>query len=71
MSKQSALANLLVELSIDPMLRRRFQEDPSTVMNEVGLSDEELELVAGGNPEKIRDYLGGDVTASCFVMFES
>jgi len=69
MSKRNALADLMVKLSTDPALRRRFQEDPSAVMEDEGLSAEELELVAGGNPDQIRDYLGGDAMASCYIMF--
>lgn len=69
MSKPSALADLMVKLSVDPMLRRRFQENPAEVIGEAGLSDEELDLVAGGNPDQIRDYLGGDAPAGCFLMF--
>jgi len=34
-----------------------------------GLSLEDLELVAGGSPDQIRDALGGDATVNCFVMF--
>ncbi len=71
MPKQNTLADLMVKLSVDPALRRRFQENPSEVMGEAGLSDEELELVAGGNPDQIRDYLGGDAPAPCFILFGS
>ena len=69
MPKQNALADLMAKLSIDPMLRRRFQEDPSALKDEAGLSDEELALLAGGNPGQIRAYLGGDAPSECFVMF--
>lgn len=68
MSKPNALAELMVKLSVDPTLRRRFQENPQEVKGEAGLSDEELELVAGGNPDQIRDYLGGDAPAGCMIM---
>ena len=69
MPNQNALAELMVKLSVDPALRQRFQEDPAALKDEAGLSDEELELVAGGNPDQIRDYLGGDAPASCFMLF--
>ena len=69
MPKQNALADLMVKLSVDPALRQRFQEDPAALRDEAGLSDEELALVAGGNPDQIRDYLGGDAPAGCFIMF--
>jgi hypothetical protein len=69
MSKPNALANLMVKLSVDPALRRQFQEDPSALKDEAGLSDEELSLLAGGNPGQIRAYLGGDAPSECFVMF--
>ncbi|HEX6904878.1 MAG TPA: hypothetical protein VF789_34540 [Thermoanaerobaculia bacterium] len=71
MSKQNALADLMVKLSMDPSLRRRFQEDPSAVLGEVELSEEELSLLAGGNPDQIRDYLGGDAPAECFLLFST
>ena len=71
MSKQSArtLADFMAKLSVDPALRRRFQENPSELVEEAGLSEEELELVAGGNPDQIRDYLGDDAPVNCFILF--
>ena len=57
------------KLSVDPALRRRFKEDPAALEAEAGLSLEDLELVAGGRPEQIRDALGGDATVNCFMLF--
>jgi hypothetical protein len=71
MSKPNALADLLTRLSVDPTLRRRFQENPEELSREAGLSDEELELVAGGNADRIRNYLGDDAPARCFSLFET
>jgi hypothetical protein len=53
------LAELLVKLSVDPALRRRFKEDPLAFFQEAELSDEEMALLAGGTPNQIRDHLGG------------
>ena len=64
-----ALIDLLVKLSLDPGLRRRFQEAPSALRDEAGLSAEDLEVVAGGNPDQIRAALGDDATVNCFVLF--
>ena len=70
MSKRSTLiADLLVKLSVDPALRRRFKEDPAALKDETGLSDEELELLAGGNSDQILDALGGDTTVNCYILF--
>lgn len=63
------LADLLVKLSVDPALRRRFRQDPAALQSEAGLSDADLELLAGGSSDQIRDALGGDATANCFVMY--
>ena len=68
---QRTLADLLVKLSVDPALRRRLKEDPAAVKDEIGLSDEELELLSGGNSDQIRDALGGDTTVNCFALFVS
>jgi hypothetical protein len=65
---KSALADLMVKLSTDPTLRRRFQENPEELSREAGLSDEELELVAGGNADRISAYLGDDAPARCFIF---
>ncbi|HEV8580337.1 MAG TPA: hypothetical protein VGX68_14815 [Thermoanaerobaculia bacterium] len=70
MSQPSALAELLVKLSVDPELRRPFKESPREFMAEAGLSDEEIDLVSGGNPDEIRDYLGGDAPAGCFALID-
>lgn len=70
MSKPNTLAELMVKLSVDPTLRRRFQENPQEVKGEAGLSDEELELIAGGNPDQIRNYLGGDAPAGCCLLID-
>ena len=68
MPNQNALADLMAKLSVDPTLRQQFQEDPAALKDEAGLSDEELSLLAGGIPEQIRDYLGGDAPAGCYIM---
>jgi len=71
MSKQRAhtLVDFMAKLSVDPALRRRFQENPSELVDEAGLSDQELELLAGGNSDQIRDYLGDEAPVNCFAMF--
>jgi hypothetical protein len=71
MSKPRAhtLADFMAKLSVDPALRRRFQENPSELVEEAGLSDEELELLAGGSSDEIRDYLGDDAPVNCFALF--
>ena len=69
MPKQNALADLMVKLSVDPALRQRFQDAPAALKDEAGLSDKELALLAGGNPDQIRDYLGGDAPAGCYLIF--
>ena len=69
MSKSTA-AELLVRLSTDPTLRRRFQVDPRAVMDEAGIEGAEREILASGSPEQLRSYLGGnDAPPGCFVMF--
>jgi hypothetical protein len=71
MSKPNAVADLMVKLSVDPMLRRRFQESPAEVLSAAELSEEEFDLVAGGNPDRIRQYLGADAPSECCVLFVS
>ena len=71
MSKQNALADLLVKMSMDPAMRRRFQENPSDFLKDVELSEEERSLLAGGNPGQIREYLGGDAPSECCLMFST
>jgi hypothetical protein len=69
MAKRNAIADLMARLSVDPALRRRFKDDPASLQDEAGLSDEELALLAGGNSDQIRDSLGGDATVNCCLMF--
>jgi len=69
MAKRNAIADLMAKLSVDPALRRRFKEDPSSFKDEAGLTDEELELLAGGNSNQVRDSFGGDATVNCFTLF--
>lgn len=64
------IADLLVKLSVDPA-RRRFKQDPAAVKDEIELSDEDLELLAGGKSGQIGDALGGDATVNCFTLFVS
>ena len=69
MSKSTA-AELLVKLSTDPALRRRFQADPGMVMDEAGIEGAEREILSSGSPDQLRSYLGGnDAPPGCFVMF--
>jgi hypothetical protein len=69
MPKQRALADFLAKLSLDPALRRRFRENPSGLAEEAGLSNEELELLSGGDSDQIRNYFGDDATVNCFALF--
>ena len=62
MAKKRTLADLLVKLSLDPALRRRFREAPPALKDEAELSEEDLDLVAGGNPDQLRASLGDDAT---------
>jgi hypothetical protein len=59
----------MAKLSVDPALRRRFQKNPAELVEEAGLSDQELELLAGGNSDQIRDYLGDEAPVNCFFLF--
>jgi hypothetical protein len=69
MSKRGArIADFMARLSVDPKLRDQFQEDPSAVAGEAGLSDEDLELLSGG-ADQIQQELGGEATANCLVLF--
>ena len=69
MPKQRAIADFLARLSSDPALRRRFRENPSDLADEAGLSNEELELLSGGDSDQIRNYFGDDATVNCFALF--
>lgn len=69
MSKSTA-ADLLVKLSSDPALRRRFQANPEAVLDEAGVQGADREALLSGNPEQLRGYLGGnDAPPGCFVLF--
>ena len=69
MSKSTA-AELLVRLSTDPALRRRFQADPGAVMDEAGIEGAEREILSSGSPDQLRSYLGGnDAPPGCFALF--
>lgn len=71
MSKSERIADFMAKLSVDPKLRSRFQEDPSGVAGEAGLSDDELALLSGGSADQIHQELGGNAMANCFMMFTS
>ena len=68
MSKSTA-AELLVRLSTDPALRRRFQVDPGAVMDEAGIEGAEREILSSGSPDQLRSYLGNDAPPGCFLLF--
>jgi len=71
MSKRGArIADFMARLSVDPKLRSRFQADPAAVAGEVGLTDEDLELLSGGAGQ-IQQELGGEGMANCFLLFPS
>ena len=40
-------------IHLDPQVRERFRNDPESVMNEFGLSEEEKELVRSADPVKM------------------
>ena len=69
---KSTAADLLVKLSSDPALRRRFQDNPGAVLDEAGIEGADRDVLLSGNPEQLRGYLGGnDAPPGCFIMFET
>jgi hypothetical protein len=63
------VADLIAKMSADPELRARYQANPEAVMDEAGLSAEDKEVVKSGDPERIRQHLGGDDPPGCFALF--
>ena len=66
---KSTAAELLVSLSTDPALRRRFQANPGVVMDEAGIEGAEREILSSGSPDQLRSYLGNDAPPGCMIMF--
>ena len=68
----STAAELLVRLSTDPALRRRFQANPGAVMDEAGIEGEDREILASGNPDQLRSHFGAnDAPPGCMILFVS
>jgi len=67
---KSTAAELLVKLSTDPALRRRFQTSPASVMDEAGIEGADRDILLSGNPDQLRSHFGGsDAPPGCFIMF--
>lgn len=67
----STAANFLVRLSTDPVLRSRFQANPTAVLDETGILGEERDILLSGNPDKVRSHFSGsDVPPGCLVLYD-
>jgi hypothetical protein len=61
MMRKNAL-RFLIDLSKDALKREAFQRNPGAVLESAGISDEEAKAVlGGGDPNAIRQYLGGEM----------
>ena len=58
------LEHFLVDVSMNPNLRMRFDADPDAVMDGYRLSTEEKALVKSKNADAIKKYLGDQYTAA-------
>ena len=57
MASNPKLVDFFLSLGDDARLKK-FQADPEAAMNDAGLSDEEKELVRGGDEDRIRKFIG-------------
>jgi hypothetical protein len=56
MSTQAA--HFIVKLATDPVLLGRYQDNPMEVLNESGLSAEDVDILSRRDAEVLRKYLG-------------
>lgn len=61
------LQHLVIALSKFTVLRNRFKKDPLGVMNEAGLSEKEKDVLASGDAERLRTYLGEDYSKGAII----
>jgi hypothetical protein len=59
-------ADFMVSLSRHPKLRQQFKTDPDGVT--AGLSAADKAALRSGDPDKIREYLGGHAPTGCLIL---
>jgi hypothetical protein len=64
--KNTALFDFLRQLTEDPQKLADFEKDPQKSMMSAGLTEEEMEAIAGGNESSISSLLGDSATAAVF-----
>jgi hypothetical protein len=57
-TSQSNFARFVLEMSLAATRLEEFEEDPERVMSEAGLSEEEKEIIRGGDEEEILAAVG-------------
>ncbi len=61
-------SGFLTSLSENPSAVQSFKSDPKGTMNAAGLSDDEKSAILSGDPKKVREMAGGDLTAAFVVI---
>ena len=60
-------ANFLNQLATDARAREEYQQDPEAFMTKHGLTDEDKEVLASKDPDRIREHMGEDGPPGCFI----
>ena len=61
------LQHLVIALSKFTVLRNRFKKDPMGVMAEAGLSEKEKDVLASGDADRLRTYLGEEYSKGAII----
>jgi hypothetical protein len=52
------IADLIIELAVNPCMFKEFTSDPDHVLDSVGLTTEEKAIIKDGNSKQICEYIG-------------
>ena len=61
--KSKAIVAFLVRVSREPALRAAYAKDANAAMEEAGISQEQRDLILGGDLEAIKQELGTDAVS--------
>jgi hypothetical protein len=64
------VSRFLIDLAVNPGQQEAFAKEPGTIMNEVGLSETEQELLKRGNRAQISASLADEFSQPAYCVYD-
>jgi hypothetical protein len=68
-SESSKVANFLIRIAEEPEYKARYEENPTKILDETGITEEKKAEIMSGDIGKVQGAVG--VVAVCYVLTHS